>query len=149
MRKLILLLIFMNTCILFAQEGEQSNEVPFHKIEKVPVFPGCKGNEKRLKKCFTKQMIKHLSKKFNADIANEVGLPPGQTRVVLMFTIDKNGTPDDFRVKAVHEALKKEGVRVLKLLPKFYPGTAEGKPVAVKYTIPMNIMVEEHEKKEN
>ena len=147
MKKLFLVLILMMSGIsASAQESKNSNDTSFRKIEKVPVFPGCRGNNKRLKKCFNKKMTKHLSKKFNSEIVNEIDLPAGVTKIILMFKIDKNGEPTDFNVKAPHEALKKEGIRVLKLLSKFKPGRLDGKPVGVKYAIPMMIKVEEVKK---
>lgn len=139
----------MSICILPAQESKNSDDTSFKKIQKVPVFPGCRGNSKRLKKCFNKKMVKHLSKKFNTELANELELPLGITKLILIFKIDKSGAPTDFDVKAPHEKLKKEGVRVLKLLPKFEPGLSDGKPVSVKFSIPMQIMVEESKKKKN
>jgi protein TonB len=121
---------------------EVIEDVPFTIIEDVPVFPGCKGSKAELKDCFNKKMQKHFGKKFNSDLPNELGLSPGRKRIIMLFKIDKTGNIVDIRAKAPHPRLQKEAVRIIKLLPKMTPGKQRGKPVGVKYTLPMRIEVE-------
>lgn len=121
---------------------EVVEDVPFTIIEDVPVFPGCKGNKSELKNCFNKQMARHFSKKFNTDLPNELGLSPGKKRIIMLFKIDKNGEVTDIRAKAPHPRLQNEAIRIVKLLPKMTPGKQRGKPVGVKYTLPVRIDVE-------
>ena len=46
------------------EEAEEIIEdVPFTIIENVPVFPGCKGNNDKLRACFSKKVQRHYSKK--------------------------------------------------------------------------------------
>ena len=117
-------------------------DVDFILIEDVPVFPGCKGNKDELKACFNKKMQKHFIKKFDADLPNELGLAPGKKRMIMLFKIDKTGEIIDIRVKAPHPKLQKEAERIIQLLPKMKPGMQRGRPVGVKYTLPMRIDVE-------
>lgn len=128
------------------EEVEEAEEViedvPFTIIEDVPVFPGCKGNKQQLKTCFNKKMQKHFGKKFNSDLPNELGLSPGKKRIIMLFKIDRTGNIVDIRAKAPHPRLQKEAIRIIKLLPKMTPGKQRGKPVGVKYTLPMRIDVE-------
>ena len=70
---------------------EVIEDVSFMIIEDVPVFPGCKGNKTALKKCFSKKVQKHFSRKFDAELPNELGLPSGKKRVFIGFKIDKFG----------------------------------------------------------
>ena len=121
---------------------EVIEDVPFTIIEDVPVFPGCKGNKTELKACFNKKMQKHFQKKFDADLPNDLGLSPGKKRIIMLFKIDKNGDIVGIRAKAPHPKLQKEAIRIIKLLPKMTPGRQRGKPVGVKYTLPMRIDVE-------
>jgi len=121
---------------------EVIEDVPFTIIEDVPVFPGCKGNKAALKACFNKKMQKHFAKKFNSDLPNELGLSPGKKRIIMLFKIDKTGNITDIRAKAPHPRLQKEAMRIIKLLPRMTPGRQRGKPVGVKYTLPMRIDVE-------
>lgn len=117
-------------------------DVPFAIIEDVPVFPGCTGDNEALKACFNKKMQKHFVKKFDSDLPNELGLSPGKKRLIMLFKIDKQGNIIDVRVKAPHPKLQKEATRIIKLLPQMKPGMQRGRPVGVKYTLPMRIDVE-------
>lgn len=121
---------------------EVIEDVPFTIIEDVPVFPGCKGNKAALKKCFNKKMQQHFARKFDGDLPNELGLSSGRKRLIMLFKIDRNGDIVDIRAKAPHPRLQKEAIRIIKLLPKMKPGRQRGKPVGVKYTLPMRIDVE-------
>lgn len=121
---------------------DADDTVPFMVLETVPTFPGCKGDNDELRSCFNKKMQRHFSKKFNAEILNELGLPPGRKSVVMQFIIDKQGSIIDIKVKAPHPRIKKEAAGVVKKLPKMKPGMQRGRPVGVKYTLPMKVIVE-------
>ena len=123
-------------------EPEPEEDVPFVLIEDAPVFPGCKGNNNALKTCFNKKMQQHFLKKFDANLPNELGLFPGRKKLTMLFKIDKTGKIIDVRVAAPHPKLQKEATRVINLLPKMKPGMQRGKPVGVKYTLPMSVVVE-------
>ena len=59
-------------------------------------------------------------------------------RVIVSFIIEKNGKLTDFKVvKSPDPSLSKEALRVAKSMPKWNPGKQLGKPVRVKYTIPI------------
>ena len=62
-----------------------------------------------------------------------------QGRVIVSFTIDEDGTPKDPEVvTSVHPLLDAEAIRVINAMPKWIPARSDGKPVSVKYTIPIN-----------
>ena len=129
--------------IIEVEEVEEVIEdVSFMIIEDVPVFPGCKGNKEELKKCFSKKVQKHFSRKFDADLPNELGLSAGRKRVFIGFKIDKNGNIVNVQARAPHPKIKSEVVKVMKQLPKMKPGRQRGKPVGVKYSIPFTLIVE-------
>jgi periplasmic protein TonB len=125
-----------------AEEEEVIEDVSFMIIEDVPVFPGCKGNKAELKKCFSEKVQKHFSRKFDADLPNELGLSPGRKRVFIAFKIDKNGNIVNIQARAPHPKIKSEVVSVMNKLPKMKPGRQRGKPVGVKYSIPFTLIVE-------
>tara|TARA_R110002126_G_scaffold291568_1_gene453660 strand:- start:1517 stop:2236 length:720 start_codon:yes stop_codon:yes gene_type:complete len=125
-----------------AEEEEVIEDVSFMIIEDVPVFPGCKGNKTELKKCFSEKVQKHFSRKFDADLPNELGLSPGRKRVFIAFKIDKNGNIVNIQARAPHPKIKSEVVSVMNKLPKMKPGRQRGKPVGVKYSIPFTLIVE-------
>ncbi|AUC21441.1 MULTISPECIES: energy transducer TonB [Polaribacter] len=129
--------------IVEIQEVEEVVEdVSFMIIEDVPVFPGCKGSKNELKACFSKMVQKHFSRKFDANLPNELGLSSGRKRVFIGFKIDKNGNIVDVNARAPHPKIKSEVISVMKKLPKMKPGRQRGKPVGVKYSIPFTLIVE-------
>ena len=121
---------------------EVIEDVSFMIIEDVPVFPGCKGNKEELKKCFSKKVQKHFSRKFDADLPNELGLSAGRKRVFIGFKIDKTGNIVNVNARAPHPKIKSEVIKVMKQLPRMKPGKQRGKPVGVKYSIPFTLIVE-------
>ena len=121
---------------------EVIEDVSFMIIEDVPVFPGCKGNKDQLKKCFSKKVQQHFSKKFDADLPNELGLSAGRKRVFIGFKIDKTGNIVNVNARAPHPKIKSEVIKVMKQLPRMKPGKQRGKPVRVKYSIPFTLIVE-------
>jgi len=112
--------------------------VPFSRIEKVPVYPGCErkktNDEKR--KCMSKKITKLINKKFNAGIANDYGIS-GLLKIHTQFTVDKEGNITDIRVRGPHPALEKEAKRVINKIPHMKPGYQRDTPVGVIYTLPI------------
>jgi protein TonB len=129
--------------IVEIEEAEEVTEdVNFMIIEDAPVFPGCKGSKKELKDCFSQMVQKHFSRKFDADLPNELGLSPGKKRVFIGFKIDKQGNIVNVQARAPHPKIKDEVIKVMNLLPKMKPGKQRGKPVGVSYNIPFSLLVE-------
>ncbi|MDY0781295.1 energy transducer TonB [Tenacibaculum sp. IB213877] len=124
------------------EEEEVVEDVPFAIIEEVPVFPGCTGTNQQKKDCLNDKMRKHVQRYFNADLANELGLPPGKKRIYVQFKIDKDGSITSVNARAPHPRLKTEAIRIAKKLPKMVPGRQRGKPVRVGYTLPITFNVE-------
>jgi len=122
---------------------EEDIEVPFAVIENVPVFPGCeKGNNAAKKKCMSEKIMKFVQKKFNTELASDLGLS-GRQRINVIFKIDKNGDITGVRSRAPHPGLEKEAARVISLLPKMKPGRQRGKPVTVPYSLPIVFQVQD------
>lgn len=66
-----------------------------------------------------------------------------KVRVITKFTVAKDGSITDAQVvKSQGEAFDKEALRVINGMPKWTPGTLNGKPVDVKYTIPITFSTE-------
>jgi periplasmic protein TonB len=130
--------------IVEIDEGEEIVEdVPFAIIEDVPVFPGCeKGSKAEKKACFSKKISKHINRKFNSGLASDLGLNAGKKRIFVMFKIDQTGTVTEIRARAPHPRLQKEAERVVRTLPKMQPGKQRGRPVSVRYSLPIAFLVE-------
>ncbi len=128
------------------EEVEEAEEViedvPFAIIEEVPVFPGCTGTRKQKGDCLNKKIKKHVVRRFNAELAGDLGLSPGKKKIWVVFRIDPKGNITDVNARAPHPRLKKEAIRVAKTLPKMTPGKQRGVPVGMKYTLPISFNVE-------
>jgi len=60
-------------------------EVPFSVIENVPEYPGCeKGTNAQKRKCMSDKIAKFVQKKFNTDLAGDLGLS-GKQKINVMF----------------------------------------------------------------
>ena len=123
-------------------EEEVEEDVAFLIIEEVPVFPGCEGNKQQLRDCLSQEIDKFVKRKFNADLALELGLSPGKKKIFVIFKIDKYGNVTDVQARAPHVRLQKEAIKVVSALPKMTPGKQRGKPVGVKYSLPITFNVE-------
>ncbi len=118
-------------------EEEVIEDVPFVVIEKVPIYPGCTGNNKALRKCLEESVREHVAKNFNVGLAQDLGLDPGKKRIFVMFVIDKTGGISNVQSRAPHKRLQLEAERVVKSIPKMKPGKQRGRPVGVKYSLPI------------
>ena len=128
---------------LEVEEIEEDIEVPFAVIENVPIFPGCdKGNNAERRKCMSQKITKFVQRKFNTDLAGDLGLS-GRQRINVIFKIDKNGDVVGVRARAPHPRLEKEAARVINLLPKMKPGKQRGKAVIVPYSLPIIFQVQD------
>lgn len=65
-------------------------------------------------------------------------------KVVLQFTITKKGRIKDVEViKSAHPLLDAEAVCVLERMPRWVPGQKDGKPVNVKFFLPVTFKLNE------
>jgi len=121
------------------EEEEVDVDVPFSVIEDVPVFPGCeRAKDKRA--CFNEKMQKHIRKNFRyPEVAQELGI---QGRVSVLFTIDKDGSITNVRMRGPDKNLEKEAARIIGKLPKMTPGKQRGRAVRVPFSIPINFRLQ-------
>lgn len=127
-----------------ADEGDDEiEEVAFQAIQDVPIFPGCEkydDNEDR-KKCMSEAVQKFVTKRFNTDIASDLGLS-GVTRISVQFTVDENGEVTDIKARAPESALEEEAKNVTAQLPEMEPGKQRDKAVRVVYQLPIVFQVQ-------
>lgn len=108
-----------------------------------PLFKGCKNKtNQENRKCFDKKMKKFIHKKFDPSIGEELGLSSGSYKIYAQFIIDEKGTVVDVQVRAPHQKMKKDVLKMIKKLPQFTPGRFGGKNVKVRYTLPINFQVD-------
>ena len=109
---------------------EDSPQDVFDVVEKMPEFPGG-----------VQELLGFLSKtiKYPAE-AEKAGT---QGRVIATFVVRKDGSISDARVvKSVDPLLDAEALRVINAMPAWIPGTQNGKPVNVKYTVPISFRLD-------
>jgi len=125
------------------EEVVEDVEVPFAVIENVPEYPGCeRGSNAEKRKCMSDKIAKFVQRKFDTDLAGDLGLS-GRQRISVIFKIDKSGNVTGVRSRAPHPRLEKEAARVIKMLPKMKPGRQRGKPVIVPYSLPITFQVQD------
>jgi len=107
-------------------EPEPEEEEIFMVVEDSPEFPG--GINALLD--YLRKNIKYPA------ICRESNI---QGRVIVSFIVNKDGAiVDPEVVKGVHPSLDKEALRVISSMPNWKPGAQRGKPVRVKYSVPVN-----------
>ncbi|MDR1722982.1 MAG: TonB family protein [Tannerella sp.] len=113
------------------EEEEEDENYVFVTVEKMPEFPG--GDV---------ALLKWISEHINyPTIAAENGI---QGRVACNFVVNADGSVSDVQVtKPLDPNLDKEAIRVLKMLPRFKPGEQRGKPVRVKYSVPVRFKLQQ------
>mgnify|MGYP006316307885 FL=1 len=104
---------------------EEATEEIFVVVEQQPEFPG--GMSALMK--FLSDNIKYPV------IAQENGI---QGRVITNFVVERDGSITDVNVvRGQDPSLDKEAVRVIKTMPRWKPGQQRGKPVRVRFTLPV------------
>ena len=69
-------------------------------------------------------------------------------RVITTFTVEKDGSITGAKIaKSQGEAFDQEALRVINAMPKWVPGTRNGKAVSVKYTMPIRFRTDGDGKK--
>lgn len=107
-------------------EGEfYADDEIFAVVEEMPSFPG--GDA---------ALMSYISKNIKyPSIATENGI---QGRVICTFVINRDGKVTNAEViRSVDPSLDKEALRVINNMPAWKPGKQRGKPVRVKYTLPI------------
>ena len=107
-------------------EPEPEEEEIFMVVEDAPEFPGG-----------TQALLDYLRKNIKyPPICRENGI---QGRVLVSFVVNKDGAIVEPQVvKSVNKQLDQEALRVISTMPNWKPGKQRGKPVRVKYTVPVN-----------
>lgn len=107
-------------------------------VEVVPIYPGCekkKTNADRVK-CMNEKLGRLIQRKFDTDLASELGLY-GKQRINVQFKINQNGEITDILTRAPHPSLEKEAERVTNKIPQMKPGMQRHRPVSVLYNLPI------------
>ena len=105
--------------------ADTTKNVVYDVTETLPQFPGGQG-----------VMMKYLAA--NIKYPASAVKAKKQGRVIVSFVIQKDGSVTNARiVRSVDPELDAEALRIVKAMPNWTPGTQDGKPVNVNYTIPV------------
>ncbi len=110
---------------------EDNNVYSFVSMENPPAYPG--GIEKFYK--FLGDNIKYPAMAAENNI---------QGNVFVSFTVEKDGSLTDIKIdRKLGYGTDEEAVRVLKISRRWNPGMQNGKPVRVKYNIPIKFSLQQ------
>lgn len=107
-----------------AEENPASEEV-FQVVEKMPEFPGGMG-----------ECLKFLNQNIRYPVESQKAGVQG--KVIVQFVVEADGSvTNPLIVRSIDPHLDGEAIRVISLMPQWKPGMLKGRPVRVKYTVPV------------
>lgn len=123
--KVALMMLVLLFSFMTSTAQTKKNDMVFDVVEVMPQFPGGQI-----------AMLQYLMKNIKyPEQAMKEGI---QGRVTVRFIVEKDGSISDVKpVLSVHPLLNKEAVRVVESMPKWSPGKHNGKPVRVRFNLPV------------
>ena len=123
--KVALMMLVLLFSFMTSTAQTKKNDMLFSVVEVMPQYPG--GQIAMLK--YIMENIKYPEQAMKKGI---------QGRVVVSFIVEKDGRVSNVRLlRSVESSLDKEAVRVVKSMPKWSPGKQNGKPVRVRFNVPV------------
>lgn len=123
--KVALMMLVLLFSFMTSTAQTKKNDMVFDVVEVMPQYPG--GPIAMLK--YLMENIKYPEQAMKEGI---------QGRVTVRFIVEKDGSISDVKpILSVHPLLNKEAVRVVKSMPKWSPGKHNGKPVRVRFNLPV------------
>ena len=112
-------------------------------VEQVPIYPGCEDfqTNDELRNCMSKKIGRLISRKFDSDLAGELGFT-GKQRISVQFKIDKLGNVIEVKARAPHDKLEREAIKTINEIPKMIPAKQSNKEVTVMYSLPIILQVQ-------
>jgi periplasmic protein TonB len=97
-------------------------------LDKFPEFPGGTDAVRRYIELTVTYPLQAIKQKLNGV-------------VILSFDVNRQGAVDNIKVeRGVHPMLDKEAIKAVENMPRWKPGVRHGKPVIVKFVIPVRFM---------
>ena len=123
--KVALMMLVLLFSFMTSTAQTKKNDMVFDVVEVMPQYPG--GPIAMLK--YLMENIKYPEQAMKEGI---------QGRVTVRFIVEKDGSISDVKpILSVHPLLNKEAVRVVESMPKWTPGKQNGKPVRVRFNVPV------------
>ena len=123
--KVLIMMLTMLFGFSITEAQAQGKDKVYDIVEVMPQYPGG-----------MPELMQYLAKNIKYPIqAQKKGI---EGRVTVRFIVEKDGSISNVTVvRHIHPLLDKEAVRVIKAMPKWSPGMLNGKPVRVKFNIPV------------
>ena len=123
--KVVLMMLVLLFSFMTSTAQTKKNNMVFDVVEVMPQYPG--GQIAMMK--YIMENMKYPKQAMKEGI---------QGRVAVRFIVEKDGSISDVKpILSVHPLLNKEAVRVVKSMPKWSPGKQNGKPVRVRFNLPI------------
>ena len=123
--KVVLMMLVLLFSFMTSTAQTKKNNMVFDVVEVMPQYPG--GQIAMMK--YIMENMKYPKQAMKEGI---------QGRVAVSFIVEKDGSISDVKpILSVHPLLNKEAVRVVKSMPKWSPGKHNGKPVRVRFNLPV------------
>ena len=123
--KVALMMFVLLFSFMTSTAQTKKNNMVFDVVEVMPQYPG--GQIAMMK--YIMENIKYPEQAMKEGI---------QGRVTVRFIVEKDGSISNVKpVLSVHPLLDKEAVRVVESMPKWSPGKQNGKPVRVRFNVPV------------
>ena len=121
---------------------EEPDEI-FKVVEEMPAFPGCEhiADKAERKTCVDQKLLEFIYSNIKYPVvARDNGV---QGLVVVNFVVEKDGSITDIQVvRDIGAGCGDEAVRIVKMMPKWNPGKQRGRPVRVRFTLPIRFKLE-------
>ena len=123
--KVLIMMLTMLFGFSITEAQAQGKDKVYDIVEVMPQYPGG-----------MPELMQYLAKNIKYPVqAQKKGI---EGRVTVRFIVEKDGSISNVTVvRHIHPLLDKEAVRVIKAMPKWSPGMLNGKPVRVKFNIPV------------
>ena len=123
--KVALMMFVLLFSFMTSTAQTKKNNMVYDVVEVMPQYPG--GQIAMLK--YIMENIKYPKQIMEEGI---------QGRVTVSFIVEKDGRVSNVRLlRSVQPSLDKEAIRVVKSMPKWTPGKQNGKPVRVRFNLPV------------
>ena len=111
-------------------EETEEDTVIFINVQQMPEFPGG-----------MTALMRYIAKSIRYPVIAQENRVEG--RIFVTFVVNIRGEVQNVAIsRSIDPALDKEALRVIRSLPNWKPGMQRGKPANVRYTVPINFVLQ-------
>ena len=141
--KRLLILGFLSLISFNISAQEEKMEL-ITELDIPPIISGCDStvDKKEIVICLQDRFSKLLIRNLKFSVFQKQNLPNGKYHINTFFKISKEAKITDIKVDYDNDEIVNEIIRALKKIKIKNPGIIDGKPVGVKYTLPIYFTLE-------